>query len=159
MGVSIPLAAALNQRLHSAIAAVCPIDGVAIVDAKTQTAELGFLKSATPQEISAAEAALAGFDWSDAATAEFLAAQAKDAASKAIDAGDTKGGTATDLTTKSLMLVLVDQLNELRVLGGLKPLTADEIAAAVKQKIAEANKAAAANVDVGAIDAVPAIGG
>lgn len=52
------------QRLDATIRALAPIDGVSVVG---QTATISFQAAATQPQRDAANAALASFDWSDAA--------------------------------------------------------------------------------------------
>lgn len=59
--------ASLNQRLHEAIAAVCPIDGVAIIDPETRQIRVDYRPEATPDQRKAAQVAIDSFDWSDVA--------------------------------------------------------------------------------------------
>lgn len=54
------------QRLHEAISAVCPINGVSIVS--PGVAEIDFADHATELQRNAANAALSTFDWSQVAS-------------------------------------------------------------------------------------------
>ena len=54
-------------RLHEAISLVCPIHGVSIASTAATTARIDYDPTATAAQITAAKAALAAFDWSDAA--------------------------------------------------------------------------------------------
>lgn len=64
------------QRLHDTIESVCPIDGVSVGNwGQAGTVRIDFDPTATDQQKSAAQQALASFDWSDAAEAAWEAAQ------------------------------------------------------------------------------------
>jgi hypothetical protein len=58
------------QRLHEAVAAVCPIDGISGVEGAIR---IDYKAAATAGERAAAETALASFDWSQAAHDAWLA--------------------------------------------------------------------------------------
>lgn len=51
-----------TQRLHAMIAAVCPIEGVAIL--RNEQARIDYSEAATAEQRTAAETSLAAFDWS-----------------------------------------------------------------------------------------------
>lgn len=55
----------LTQRLHDSLAVVCPIDGVAILNVVTRQVRVDYQASATAEQRTAAQAVVAGFDWSD----------------------------------------------------------------------------------------------
>lgn len=68
-----------TERLHQTIAAVCPIDGVAVrTPGDSATVRIDFKASATNAQKTAAAAALTAFDWSDAAQVAWEAAQNPD---------------------------------------------------------------------------------
>lgn len=74
----------MTIRLHVTIAAVCPIDGVSILAPGTAT--ISYAASATPEQRAAADAALAAFDWSQAAQDAWQLAQNVAAATVILDA-------------------------------------------------------------------------
>jgi len=55
----------LLLRIDSAVRAVCPIDGVAIIDRTAHTVRIDHAADATPAQRAAAHAALLAFDWRD----------------------------------------------------------------------------------------------
>lgn len=62
-----------NDRLYSTLSAVCPVDGVSILAAGGVRIDYG--SAATAPQKAAAQAAVASFDWSDAAQAAWEALQ------------------------------------------------------------------------------------
>lgn len=57
------------DKLHNAIAAVAPIDGVCLRTRTPPTVEIQFKPEATPQQRAAAQAIVDGWDWSAEAEA------------------------------------------------------------------------------------------
>ena len=55
-------------ELHNAISAVCPIDGVTVVDPESGNAVICYAPSADQQQRAAADAVLAAWDWDAAPT-------------------------------------------------------------------------------------------
>jgi hypothetical protein len=51
------------DALDEAIKAVCPIDGVSLLDRKSMKVRIDFAKEATPQQRAAAQAVIDTFDW------------------------------------------------------------------------------------------------
>jgi hypothetical protein len=80
-------------RLHEAVAAVCPINGIS--GGTQATASIQFAPEATDQQKTAGNAALTSFDWSDAAQTAWLENQhperkaLRQAAAQAIADNDT----------------------------------------------------------------------
>src|ERR1700722_4184063 len=75
-----------TQRLHDAIAAVCPILGVSIgTPGQSATCEISYDPSATSDQQTAAQAALAAFDWSAGAQSAWEAQQATVQAGRALE--------------------------------------------------------------------------
>jgi hypothetical protein len=126
----------LASRLHAVIAVVCPIDGVAILDPILHTARIDFSSSATNPQKTAANSALATFDWSDPAQVTFDAAAANTAASASIDRGATNIGLPVDKLTVGLALTILDEINVIRSALALAPRTQLQLLNAVKTKIA-----------------------
>lgn len=67
-------------RLHEAVAAVCPITRVAVVDAAAKQAVFDAADGASEQQIAAANNVIATFDWSQAAEDAWTAASKPDRA-------------------------------------------------------------------------------
>lgn len=65
----------VSQRLNDAVAAVCPILGVAILDLAAHATRIDFDPSATVQQQTAANNAVASFDWSAGAQSVYDAQQ------------------------------------------------------------------------------------
>lgn len=59
------LTPAIAKRLHRFVAAVCPIDGIAILDSELHQARVDYQAVATAEQIAAAQEVVNGFDWSD----------------------------------------------------------------------------------------------
>ncbi|HWB13418.1 MAG TPA: hypothetical protein VG826_29605 [Pirellulales bacterium] len=79
----------LFQRLHDALAAACPIDGVSVVTpGDNATVRIDYASSATDAQKTAAQSALASFDWSDAAQAAWELAQNQSQAGTLVQATD-----------------------------------------------------------------------
>ena len=98
------------QRLHDTLAAVCPIVGVSIQSPGTATYSPD--AAATGAQIAAANAALATFDWSDAATEAWFVQQQQ----AAINAG-----TATILDNPTLNAILETCVDRLNALASMLP--------------------------------------
>lgn len=101
-------------RLHSAIAAVCPIDGVSIIDPVAHAVRIDFAASATTAQRAAANAAAAAFDWSASADATGVAKTAKAAATASIDNGNLQSGVSTERIVRALAVMSLNQFNVLR---------------------------------------------
>ena len=70
-------------RLHEVISAVCPIDGVSVVNARDRgTWSVAYSPTATPAQIAAAKAILASVDDSEAAGKAHAQSKAKDELTK-----------------------------------------------------------------------------
>lgn len=87
------------QRLTEAVAAVCPIHGVTIV---TQGQATAAHNGATAQQITDAEAAIAAFDWSQAAHDAWLVVKARAAAKDEYD---------IHRVFRAMAAMLLDELN------------------------------------------------
>lgn len=72
----------LLNRLHQSILAVCPIDGVAILDVVKHQIRVDYQAVATPEQRAAAQTVIDGFDWSDGAQKAFDDQARADAISK-----------------------------------------------------------------------------
>lgn len=125
-------------RLHNAIAAVAPINGVAILDPVAHTARIDYKVSATGPQITAGNSALAAFDWSPTADTTFIAQQATASASSSIDRGFLQSGDKHDRLVVALALVLLDEVNVIRAninAATLAPRTQAQLINAVKAKL------------------------
>lgn len=108
------MSAITNQRLLAAIAAVAPVDGVAILDPVAHTARIDYKAAATGPQITAGNSALASFDWSANADATFVAQQAKAQATAGIDAGQLQAGDKQERIARAVALLVLDEINILR---------------------------------------------
>lgn len=87
------------QRLHEAVAAVCPIHGVRITAGTTGTADYN---NASPEQITAAEGVIAAFDWSQETHAAWVLVKERARAKSEYDAHRVFRAMAT---------LLVNELN------------------------------------------------
>lgn len=97
----------MQLRLHLTLAAVCPIDGVAITG--VNTARIDYAAAATAPQRAAAAAALAAFDWSQAAQDAWETARARSTA-KTWALGSEMQARAL----KALALLIRDEINIVR---------------------------------------------
>lgn len=98
------------RRLNDAIAAVCPIDGVSVgVPGDGATVRIFFAAGATANQRTAAAAALAGFDWSQAAQDAWELAVRRATAEAFVPDADRAAHVL-----RSLVKLLVDENNTLR---------------------------------------------
>jgi hypothetical protein len=95
-------------RLHEAVSAVAPIEGVSVTG---NTVRIDFLLEATPAQRTQAQAIVDAFDWSPAADTRWLAQQAKQRAAAQIDAGDTAAGDDASRALRALALMVLDEFN------------------------------------------------
>ena len=93
-------------RLTEAIAAVCPIHGVV----GTVTPLIDYRDEATTEQRTAAQAALAAFDWSQAAHDAWLLAKQRSAAVAALNASRDEAIMAA----RAVTLAALDEVNALR---------------------------------------------
>ena len=71
----------MNARLYTAISAACPVVGVSVgTPGDIGTVRIDYGPAATAPQRAAAEAALAAFDWSDAAQSAWELSQTRTAA-------------------------------------------------------------------------------
>lgn len=111
----------LTDRLHSAIAAVAPIEGISVGRlGDPATVKIQFQKAATDEQRAAAASALKEFDW----TPETSEARAKREAIASV-ASETAQKKADDAEKQALL----DGLNECRALLSLKPIELAELKA------------------------------
>lgn len=115
-------------RLHEALEQVCPIatarvirDGVGGFDPAPE---------ATPQQITAAEAALAAFDWSAGAHEAWMRTKRRARAKELF--ADVAEAQAL---IRAVALVLLDEINSLRAQHGLAARTKPQLVAAVRSKL------------------------
>lgn len=108
------MSAITNVRLHAAIAAVAPIDGVAILDPVAHTARIDYKASAIGPQITAGNSALAAFDWSASADTTYIAQRAKAAATASIDSGALQAGVSLERLVRALAIVTMNEINILR---------------------------------------------
>lgn len=85
----------INQRLHDAIKAVCPIDGVAVLDETLHKIRVDYRPEATAADRAAAQAVIDSFDWSALAQ-------------KAVDTQ----GRATALASDPILQFVLKQINK-----------------------------------------------
>lgn len=97
----------LAVRLHEAIAAACPITGVRVTGASSGTFQPA--PSATAQQIAAGDAALAAFDWSQAAHDAWLNLKTRSLGQAEVTAISERGKVL-----RAMAAVLVDEINSLR---------------------------------------------
>lgn len=97
-----------TTRLTAAVAGVAPIDGVSV---SGTTARVIYKASATPQQIAAGDAVVAGFNWTAAADATWTAQQAKATAAKDADDGDLQIGTAQQRQVVAIVGIVLDEFN------------------------------------------------
>ncbi|MGL6095048.1 MAG: hypothetical protein ACRC7O_04510 [Fimbriiglobus sp.] len=99
------------ERLHDAVSAVCPVDGVSVGTGDPPPVRVDFAAGATPDQRAAAAAAVAGFDWAVAAESAW---QARRAVADALSA--TFGGMAptaiSDRVTARYVLTLINDVRE-----------------------------------------------
>lgn len=122
-------------RLHLALAAACPIDGVSIQSTGSATFHPSAV--ATAAQIAAAQAALASFDWSDTADQTWWKQQQQAGATGNL--GTSSGGldSAEYVTMRAIVEVLVDQLNAIRaaLVPPLAAITLAQAKSAIQSKI------------------------
>lgn len=116
-------------RLHAAVSAVCPIDGVSIRTAGNAIFHPATI--ATPAQVLAGNAALASFDWSDAAQAAWETLQNRASA-------DAEMTGLDGAVLRAVVEVMVDQLNVLRAIPAqsFPAITYAQAKAAILAKIA-----------------------
>lgn len=124
-------------RLHAAVQAVCPIDSVSVTDGTPPTVQIRFMLSATPAQQAAANSVVASFDWSQAAEDADANLRARTLVKARFQTNPDVDGKAL----RALALILMDEINILRVAGGLQPRTLAQL------KVAFANR-----IDGGTID-------
>lgn len=93
-------------RLTETIAAVCPIHGVS----GTTNTRIDYRDEATTEQRTAAQAALAAFDWSQAAHDAWLLAKHRSAAVAALNASRDEAIMAS----RAVTLAALDEINSLR---------------------------------------------
>lgn len=93
-------------RLEETIAAVCPIHGVS----GTANTRIDYRDEATTEQRAAAQAALAAFDWSQAAHDAWILAKRKAAATAAINASMDE----SIVVARAVTLATLDEINALR---------------------------------------------
>lgn len=124
--------------LHNAIAAVCPIDSVCILNLATRAVRIDFQAAATGPQRTAANNVLASFDWTAATQATREAQAAKVGATAGIDAGQLQTGTIDQRLIRALALVVLDEVNLIRANFAI-PMTSrtsTQLVNAIKAKIA-----------------------
>lgn len=118
------------DRLYVTIAAVCPLEGAAITG--PTSARLDIAPTATQAQRTAAQAALAAFDWSSAAHAAWEIAQKRNTA-KAWILGPTMEAKAF----RALAMLVLEQVNALRTRATMTPAsyTAQQLLDAIVAKV------------------------
>jgi hypothetical protein len=100
-----PLPAGTLTRLTQAIAAVCPIVGVAILDANSPPdVRIDYAPAATAEQQQAAQQALSAFDWSAAGQAAWANTQAVAAAQASLADTVSSEGKALQAIMKAANL-------------------------------------------------------
>ncbi len=115
-------------RLHSILSAVCPIVGVSPGSDPPATVRIDYHENATTEQRAAAQAALAAFDWSDAAHAVWLVGQRRqEAGTAAATAGD--GTSVANRAAESVGATRDNNLAEtLKALCDLLNVTTQQLA-------------------------------
>lgn len=105
----------VGQRLHAALAAVCPILGVSVPTLGTSVGvRIDFDPSSTAPQQAAAQSALLTFDWSAAGDATYVAQAQKAAATASIDNGSLQVGTQFERLCVAVAQVALDAANNER---------------------------------------------
>lgn len=126
------------SALHAAIAAVCPIDGVAILNPVTHVVRIDFQPAATAPQRTAANNVVAAFDWTAGTQATRDAQAAKAGATAGIDLGQMQNGTIDQRLIRAQALVMLDEINLIRAnfAAPMTPRTSVQLVNAIKAKIA-----------------------
>ncbi len=106
------------ERLTEAIAAVAPVVGVS----GTVGTRIDYAAEATAEQRAAAEAALAAFDWSDAAQAAWERGKRREAAVSLLNSSDP-----TMVAVRALATVVKRRVAALLVGLGQQPLTTPQL--------------------------------
>lgn len=100
----------VTQRLHSAISAVCPIEGISVgIIGDSSSVKFFALSAATAQQKTAAQNAINTFDWSASAQTTFDNLQARITAKQIATSSSDEGKTI-----RAVASVLLDMVNALR---------------------------------------------
>lgn len=75
----------LLQRLTDTIAALAPIDGIALISAEKHAVRIDFNDAATKEQMIVANDALSSFDWSDEANEKYVELQKVNTAQERVD--------------------------------------------------------------------------
>lgn len=123
----------ISQRLYATVQAVCPVDGVALLNLVARTVRIDFSASATQGQKDAANAAVAAFDWSAAADVAWQL-QKDRADAIAIFLADTSPSAKV---LRGAILALIDQLNIIRAAlpAPLGAITVAQAKTAIQNKI------------------------
>lgn len=123
----------LAERLHTVIASVCPIDGLGVNNVEEKSVRIDFTAEATQGQRDAANAALASFDWSDAAQNVWETSVLRLRAKAAMDTGGIDFG----VFIRAAILVIMDEINILRAnpTTTYAPRNATQLRAAIRAKI------------------------
>jgi hypothetical protein len=120
------------NRLHMTLSAVCPISGVSVgTPGDLSTVRIDYA-DATPEQIAAAQAALAAFDWSDAAQAAWEKQQAVLAALN----GTMTGLGPDQVSDRVIMRYILTLHNDLREHLGLSRILEPQHLAGIQAAIA-----------------------
>lgn len=124
------------KRLHATLVAVCPILGVS-VNAAGNGGNYTAAPSATAAQISAANSALASFDWSNTAQATWDTTQARTEANGNLGTATAGLDAPEYVALRALVAVMADQLNTLRaaVVPAMAPITVAQAKSAIQSKI------------------------
>lgn len=112
-------------RLHSLVAAVCPIAGVSVgTPGDSTTVRIDFDPVATPEQRTAALTVVDGFDWSDAAQAAWELGQARTKALTEFIGRRDDTAIAVRLLLDAVCTLSNDRF---QALGEGRPLTIDKL--------------------------------
>ena len=107
-------------RLTEQVAAICPIHGIS--GGTQATAAIDYKAEATTEQRAAAEAALAAFDWSDAAQSAWERQKRRDAAVSLLNSSDP-----TMVALRGFVTVLIRRFRVLLTAFGLPTLTTAQL--------------------------------
>ena len=98
-------------RLDTAVRDVCPINGLSVsTPGDSSTVRIDFAPEATPEQRAAAQAVVDGFDWSDAAQAEWELSQTRTAALTTLPTRADPIGVQVRIVTDAMQTCTNDRL-------------------------------------------------
>ena len=121
------------SRVTAAVQAAAPVAGVSVSPGDpAPVVRVDYAPEATPEQIAAAAAAVAGFDWSAEADAAWAVAQFRSSASAAL----TERGDEIGVAIRAILRVVHAGLNQIRSHVGIPTVTWEEAQARIDQAIA-----------------------